>query len=343
MLKTVATTRSSIFCPILVYDPRRFSSIIESNARYRQKIQASIDWLAQGGRTMTLAKVEGAPALARWTGRIALFSLVLTAFAIIAHRFFGMATPILLNLLKVSFAGALIGLVLAVVAAVQIWRDGGSGAARIVLALVIGIGMISWPLYFLPDLRRLPMLNDVTTDTAEPPAFATQAAVRASANGSAYDARSFAQLQRKSYPDIVPMEINRSVEETFDLVVDAVRGQRMRIVRETPPDEESHRIGSLEAVDRTLIMGFNDDIAIRVTGDDRASRIDIRSASRYGRHDLGRNVSRVRRLMREIVTRLESTIPGAAENRRKRSRSDKNEGKPSAQKGADRKKADPRR
>lgn len=294
---------------------------------------------------MTLAKVEGAPALARWTGRISLFSLVLIVFAISGHRFFGLATPVLLDLLKVAFAGVLLSLVTALIAAVHVWRHGGSGGARIVVSLAIGLGILAWPLTLLPDVQRLPMINDITTDTVSPPEFTSLADVRSAAGRAAYDATGFAALQRKSYPDIVPMDVNRSVEETFDLVVDAVRRQRMRIVRETPPGDENGRVGSLEAVDRTMIIGFNDDVAIRVTGDDTASRVDIRSASRYGRHDLGRNVERVRGLMREIVGRLESTIPGAAENRRKRARPEKGRGgtEPTARKGADRKRADPRR
>lgn len=291
---------------------------------------------------MTLAKVEGAPALARWTGRVALFSLVLAAVAVIGHRFFGMATPVLLALLKLAFAGAIFGMVLAVFAAGRIWRHGGPGAARVVLALTIGLGMLAWPLSFYPTIKRLPMLNDVTTDVAAPPQFVTLADVRAGpeANGAGYNAAAFAALQHKAYPDIEPMLVNRSVEETFDLVVDAVRRQHMRIVRETPPAQENARTGSIEAVDRTMIMGFSDDLAVRVNGDDANARVDIRSASRYGRHDLGRNVERVRSLMREIVNRLESTIPGAAENRRRRGRPDKTS---SGRKGADRRKADPRR
>ncbi|HRY07084.1 MAG TPA: DUF1499 domain-containing protein [Hyphomicrobiaceae bacterium] len=289
---------------------------------------------------MTLAKVEGAPALARWTGRIALFSLVVAVVAIIGHRLFGMATPVLMSLLLVAFAGAMLGLVLALFASVPIWRNGGTGAARIVIAIVIGLGMIAWPLSFYPQLKRLPTLNDVTTDTADPPAFVVLTSVRTgtAANGITYN-RVFAQRQHKAYPDIQPMLVNRSVEETFDLVVNAVRRMRMRIVSETPPDEQNG-MGTLEAVDRTLIMGFRDDVAVRVTGSTVSSRVDIRSASRYGRHDLGRNVKRVRDLMREIVVMLESTIPGAAENRRKHRR---NDAKPSARKGADRKKEAPRR
>ena len=289
---------------------------------------------------MTLAKVEGAPALARWTGRIALFSLVLLVFAIIAHRFFGMATPVLLALLKLAFAGAIAAMVLGLAASIRIWRHGGPGVARVVTAVVIGVGMLAWPLSFASELRRLPMLNDITTDTVSPPQFVTLANVRdAPANGTGYKGSAFAALQKQYYPDIVPMFMNRSVEETSDLAADAVRRLRMRILRENPPGEDNGRQGFVEAVDRTMIMGFPDDIAIRVTGDDTTARIDVRSASRYGRHDLGRNVERVRNLMREIVVRLESTIPGAAENRRKRARTKK----PSEQKDADRTTKAPRR
>lgn len=289
---------------------------------------------------MTLAKVEGAPALARWTGRIALFSLVLAVVALVGHRFFGMATPVLLSLLVVAFGGAMVALVQALFASVLIWRNGGTGVARIVIAIIIGLAMIAWPLSFYPEFKRLPMLSDVTTDTADPPAFVTLASARSgtAANGIRYKQIS-AERQHSAYPDIEPMLVNRSVAETFDLVVDAVRRLRMRIVRETPPDGQNGA-GSLEAVDRTLIMGFSDDVAVRVSGSDSDSRVDIRSASRYGRHDLGRNVERVRELMREIVTRLESTIPGAAENLRKRSRKDAKSG---ARKDAGRTREAPRR
>jgi hypothetical protein len=67
----------------------------------------------------------------------------------------------------------------------------------------------------------------------------------------------------------------------------------------------------LEAVDRTLILGFYDDVAIRVAGNDEQARIDVRSASRYGRHDLGRNADRVRQILKEIIVRLESVVPAA--------------------------------
>ena len=49
-----------------------------------------------------------------------------------------------------------------------------------------------------------------------------------------------------------------------------------------------------------MILGFRDDVAVRVRATVDGSRIDIRSASRYGRSDLGANASRVRALIEDI-------------------------------------------
>ena len=54
------------------------------------------------------------------------------------------------------------------------------------------------------------------------------------------------------------------------------------------------RDGRIEAVARTAIMGFRDDVVIRIRPDPDGARIDIRSTSRYGRHDFGTNAARVR-------------------------------------------------
>jgi hypothetical protein len=48
-----------------------------------------------------------------------------------------------------------------------------------------------------------------------------------------------------------------------------------------------------------------------VAGTEQHARVDVRSASRYGGHDLGRNADRVRVILKEIVTVMESTVPAA--------------------------------
>ena len=56
----------------------------------------------------------------------------------------------------------------------------------------------------------------------------------------------------------------------------------------------------IEAVARTPILGFRDDVVVRIRPDPDGARIDIRSTSRYGRHDFGTNAARVASLSEAI-------------------------------------------
>ncbi|MDO8877189.1 MAG: DUF1499 domain-containing protein, partial [Pseudolabrys sp.] len=56
----------------------------------------------------------------------------------------------------------------------------------------------------------------------------------------------------------------------------------------------------IETTARTLLMGFRDDVVIRITAVGSGTRIDLRSASRYGAHDFGANAARLRALLEEI-------------------------------------------
>ena len=69
------------------------------------------------------------------------------------------------------------------------------------------------------------------------------------------------------------------------------------------------RDGIIEAVARTPILGFRDDVVVRVRPTADGARIDVRSASRYGRHDLGTNAKRVRNLIDDIDDVLSAPQP----------------------------------
>jgi uncharacterized protein (DUF1499 family) len=243
------------------------------------------------------------PATSRWTSRLAVFSLVVFLSAAILHRL-GLQTPAAFIMVILAFAGAAFALVLAIAAAVSIWRHGGDGTARVVVGIFISLLMFGGAAVVGALAGKYPVLNDVTTDTQSPPQFTELAKMRgASANPSGYP-QAFAPIQLKNYPDLKPLLIDRPLDETFEVALEALRRQRYQIVAEDPS-------GVIEAVDRTMILGFYDDIAVRVTGDEERSRIDVRSASRFGLSDFGQNALRVRTILREIVARLEETVPTA--------------------------------
>jgi uncharacterized protein (DUF1499 family) len=48
-------------------------------------------------------------------------------------------------------------------------------------------------------------------------------------------------------------------------------------------------------------MGFREDISIRVRTASGVVRVDMRSASRYGNHDLGSNARRIERFLSDLI------------------------------------------
>ncbi len=253
-----------------------------------------------------------------WTSRAALFGagVVLTTLAM--HRLFWMPTPVALNLLKAGFAFAALAVLLALAAFASIWRTGSPGVARVLFGLAVSLTLLCWPASLLPAISALPAINDVSTDTNSPPPFPTLAKVRidSHANPPIYPGSAFAEAQAKAYPDIVPLLIDRPVDEIYEIVVATLQRMKLRIVHEELPNPRAGQPGLVEATDRTLILGFLDDVVMRVSGDQRRARVDIRSASRYGQHDLGRNALRVRTIFKELAARIEATVPVPAEGQR---------------------------
>ncbi len=257
--------------------------------------------------------------LARWSSRIALFSVSVLLVGVVLHRLTSFPTPVAVNLLLVSVAGAGLAILVGLIAFAQIWRRGHGGAASAAFGILLPILALAWPLTYVPNFLKLPPINDVTTDLETPPQFVALAKQHASETSPvAYRAERFAPEQQKAYPDLRTFVIDRPVEEAFDLVEEAVRKLKWRVAATQPPTGRPARGGTLEATDQTLVIGFTDDIVIRVEGMGKRARVDVRSASRYGEHDLGQNAQRVRRFLAELQTRVDSTSPTAVAGRRLR-------------------------
>jgi len=255
--------------------------------------------------------------LARWSSRIALFSTSLVVVGVVLHRLTSFPTRVALNLFAVGAAGAGLAMLVGLVALFGIWRRGFGGAGKAAFAFLLPLLLMAWPLTFLPALINLPRINDITTDVAAPPQFAVLAKMRTGdANPALYPGARFAQEQQKAYPDLRTFYVDRGAEEAYELVEEAARKLRWRVVASEPPAGKQARIGSLEAIDLTPVIGFPDDVVVRVEGNDTRARVDVRSASRYGRADLGQNAARVRRFLVELQARVDSTAPTTMAGRR---------------------------
>jgi uncharacterized protein (DUF1499 family) len=253
--------------------------------------------------------------LARWSCRIALFSGSLLLVSLVLHRATSFSTAVAMNLFLVGYAGAALAILIGAVALVQIWRTGFGGAGSVAVGVLIPLLMFSGPVGYAVAFHNLPRINDVTTDLASPPKFVTLAKRTGGANSSAYPGKLFADQQAKAYPDLRTLVLERSAEEAFELVEETVGKLRWRVVAAEPPTGRPVKAGILEASDQTLLVGFTDDVVIRVEGSANRVRIDARSASRYGSFDFGQNASRLRRFLAEVQARAEATSTGIAGRR----------------------------
>lgn len=258
---------------------------------------------------MMVTYEQSAISASRWTVRLAMFGAALVLTGVALHRVAGMSTAIAITLFAMAFAIALAAVLSGLVSGAILWRSGGIGSTRTFIGLLIAAAIFAWPAAYIPAYITLPRLNDVTTDLEAPPQFVALAADRG--GDGTYPAERFAALQRKGYADLQPFLIDRSVDQAFELALDVARRiNKMTVAAQDPPGARPGQPGIIEAVDRTLIMGFPDDVIVRVAGGPRSARIDIRSASRYGQHDFGRNALRVRKFLKDLQARLDETLPG---------------------------------
>jgi Protein of unknown function (DUF1499) len=263
--------------------------------------------------------------LAIWARRIALFSLVATLVAIIIVRSGALDIVPALSTLAGALVLAVVAILLAFGAGIVIWREGVGGLRQAVSALLIGVALIGYPLYLGIKAYKLPAIYDITTDAIDPPQFDAIARLRPrDANPIAYEGLYAAELQHAAYSDIEPEDTNATPQEAFDAAMKVIAKRRWRLVDARPPQQgaalrvvdarppqcsASRNDGCIEAIARTPILGFRDDVVVRVRATSDGSRIDVRSSSRYGRHDLGTNAARVRGLISDIDDILSAPEP----------------------------------
>ena len=89
----------------------------------------------------------------------------------------------------------------------------------------------------------------------------------------------------------------QNAKERIGGLKEAIAGTKIEVLDVRTDETDRARI---EAVARTLLFGFADDVIVRIYSDPSGSRIDLRSSSRWGDHDLGANARRIRDFFTEL-------------------------------------------
>lgn len=175
-------------------------------------------------------------------------------------------------------------------------RRGQGGKLMIALGIAAIPVWIPWQM--LQQAHAVPPIHDITTDTDHPPSFEAITPLRADApNPVSYDGADSARQQLAAYPDIRTIVLPTAADVAFDRALASARDLGWEIVAAVPA------LGRIEATDTSFWYGFKDDVVIRIVGKDRESRIDIRSKSRVGKSDLGKNAERIRAFRKTLLER----------------------------------------
>ncbi|HEX3181362.1 MAG TPA: DUF1499 domain-containing protein [Beijerinckiaceae bacterium] len=244
---------------------------------------------------------------ALWSRRLALFSLAVGAIAVLLARSQAVDPTATLSVFAGAVLVACLALLFAGTAAVVIWRTGRRGAGTVASGVFLAALLLGYPAYLAAKAVQLPLLNDVSTDLVDPPQFSRSKTALAARSQRTPEIPppQVRQEQRLAYPNIQPILLDQEADEAYQLVLRAIAARGWKLVEQTPPGGRIG-VGHIDAIDRTLIMGFPADVTIRMRPLAGQTRVDVRSVSRVGRHDYGSNAQRIEKFAAEIQAQLDA-------------------------------------
>jgi Protein of unknown function (DUF1499) len=226
-----------------------------------------------------------------WARRFGALALPLAAIPILLHRQHIITSENFIDVEIVALVIAGLALVSAVIAIVRLWFTGDQGWWKATLALLFSALCLGPAVFFAWEAVHYPEASDVTTDFVNPPMLVsftpqefTSPAERVRIEAAFPNARS------RNYPI--------TATQIFDVVAGLVddRGWDLR-ARRVP--ENQLDTGQLNAVVTTL-LGFRQEIAIRVAGGAEGTSVAVRSASLYNFPDFAENGRRIEAFLLDL-------------------------------------------
>jgi uncharacterized protein (DUF1499 family) len=248
--------------------------------------------------------------LVRWTSWLAVLSVITGMLALL-----GVILPGPLYRLGVYGLGAAFGMLTAgYCGAISAALLGFSGlmlvlparrpkylAGLCMLGMLFGVlaGGISYSLW-LKWAWSEPSIHDISTDTVNPPQFEPDvlALRKGSQNPAIYAGAVLASQQSKAYPDIQPMKFNLPATAVYAAALRTVETLGWRL------DSNDPVTGIIEATSTTFWFGLKDDVVIRIHATGGSTRLDIRSVSRAGKGDMGKNGQLIRAFQTALYRQL---------------------------------------
>jgi uncharacterized protein (DUF1499 family) len=244
---------------------------------------------------------------------LALFDGILAALLAIAgilFAHFGVLPPFHLRpspaffgflIVALGFFIAVIGIIVGVIALLVtfLMRSRRPGRVQAIIGTILALA-VALPIFRIGmTTSRYPPINDITTDTKNPPSFEYAQSLPANRSRDMSYKPEMASAQEGSlvYRKLEPLKLQGSPEDVYKRV-EIIAGEfpGWQVTYRDPV----HR--TVEGVATSTLFRFEDDFVIQVrpTTDNDYSLVEMRSKSRDGKGDLGTNYNRIESFFRAL-------------------------------------------
>lgn len=247
-----------------------------------------------------------------WCRRTAAFSAMLLVVVWIGHHYGLVETLAYLWVLALAALLAALALLLAAFAFSRIWTFGDRGGRDLVVGVLVALVVLA-PYGFAAYLMlAYPPLRDITTDTDTPPALPTATSRTADMNPLLPQTPGEQRLQAENYPLVTGRRYELPMDETVAAVEAVLVRQGWRVVGAPATGADMGDEVTIGALASSFVLDLPVDVSVRVAVDGEATLVDMRSASRFGRHDLGDNARRIAAFLSELDGQVNGDIGAAA-------------------------------
>lgn len=241
-----------------------------------------------------------------WARRFGALALPLAVIPVVLHRAHLISSDNFVVVEMVAMGVAAAAVLMALVAFARLWVTGDQGWGRATVAFVFGGICLLPATYFAWLALTIPASADVSTNFPESPQLVSF--VESRFIGPDERARVEA-----AYPNARPRTYPIEAPQMFEVIEQLVEAQgwdpRARRAPLGPLDA-----GQVNAVVTTL-LGFSQEVAVRITGSADGATVDMRSASLSSFPDFGENGQRVEAFLLELdnqVTLMLRNAPAQA-------------------------------
>lgn len=267
-----------------------------------------------------------------WCQRFAYFLVPYFVLVILLYRLGKIETTQVLTLIGIGLVFAILSLVFALRAITELWTRGYRGGSMVVRGTVITMLLLIPFGYHAYLALEHPLANDISTDTFDPPQYVTAHEVRAAQRQKGMNpvidySDEYADMIVLAYPKVQSRRYPAGPERVLEAVRAIITDNEWPVtgslgVPELRSDEEPELADNatgqtqvdeniqtpddiyIEALERSAIFGFENDVVIRIVSEDQNTLVDVRSSARWGQHDFGYNAKLIEKFLGQLDTAL---------------------------------------